>query len=137
MSTPQKPAVPNSAIEDLAAALGQAIRESQPRKRTTYKDALAQNPIPELPQPTFQNSKAVNPRGLSDDTLKKLATIPSGTYLNGLISVIRDVNRRTLDFYYDNYSSTDRRVNFMLAVTSFSDLVNKVHAEATAASAKQ
>lgn len=126
----------NAIAEAIAAGVQAALAANAPKRKVTYGEVAAKNAPPKLMAPAYQNSKEVNPRGLSDATIQKLFEIPTGSYLNGLVRVHRRPDLG-IEFYYDNYSSPDRRVAFMLAVRSFSDMVAKLHDEAQSRAASK
>jgi hypothetical protein len=81
-----------------------------------------------LPRPVYQNAFAVEPRGLSQDTIDKLMAIPSGKYLHGVVSVTVDEKGRIFLRY--PAATIEDRMNFSRVVKDFPDLVDQLYAEA-------
>ena len=105
------------------------------RVKVSYGDYPAANPEGNPLKPAFQNGREVNPSGLSDDTIKKLSLIQPGRYLGGLITV----NQTASGGVHFKYKSTtpDERMNFTMAVHSFSDMVAKISAEMASQTVEQ
>src|SRR5262249_51906834 len=143
MSTRPKSEQPDGAAPDLATALIESanrqielielLHANQPRKRKTSGDALIEMTRKQFKYPVFQNGIEAQPHGLSDDTLKKVATLAPGRYLSDVVQVVRtgrDSEQRIF-LFYDN-STIDKKMMLKSHFTSFSDLIDKIVKEMAA-----
>jgi len=93
---------------------------------TDYQEKLRRE-TQVLKRPAFQNGFPVNPSGLSDEVIDRLATVKPGKYLGGAVTVAIDGNDG-IHLIYKN-KTVEQRMAFARLVTSFSDLVNKIWSE--------
>jgi hypothetical protein len=132
-----------AATPDLAAALIEStnrqtelmerLAANQPKKRKTQADIVARRERKRFVHPIYQNGIEAQPYGLSDDTLKRCATLASGKYLNDVVEVVRtgkDENQR-IHLFYDN-TTVDKRMALKDSFASFSDMVLKITREMAA-----
>lgn len=113
-------------------AFAAAINENAPKKKVSYGEYMRR---PEqiasqktLKRVTYQNGFVVNPSGLSDATIDKLAELETGKYMSGVVDVLAKDNGGPIYLRYKN-SSPDDRMTLASNFSSFSDLVQKLHAE--------
>lgn len=121
------------------AQVFQAIKDANPPKviDAITPEYLAKHPVPRLLKPAYQNGFDVNPSGLSDATITKLAELKTGHYLNGVVKVIvEDGGAGAVHLLYAN-KSPDQRMALRDHFRSFSELVDKIYAEQTARDAER
>lgn len=112
-----------------------AIKNS-PRRKKTMAEYLKEHPRKRLLRPVFQNGRPVNPRGLSLETIKKLDTLATGHYCDGLIDVVRvkdginGVNSR-IHIMYNNKSEM-QKMEIYIRFPSFTKMVNDILADMAA-----
>jgi hypothetical protein len=101
-----------------------------PRRRKTLREFLKERPQKRLIRPVFQNGREVNPAGLSDETIKRLDTVATGIYGNGMLNVIRltDGLHSRIHIMYSN-KSIEQRMAFYMQFPSFTSIVNTVVSE--------
>jgi hypothetical protein len=107
----------------------EALKQSQPPRDVSFGDTDYQERLREstkvLKRPAYQNGYEVNPSGLSDEVIDRLAALKPGAYLKNVVTVAVDGNN-AVHLIYKNRTPDQR---MQLPFTSFSDLVNKVWAE--------
>lgn len=134
---------PDDASPDIATALIESanrqtelmemLAANQPRKRKTHGEVLVEMTRKQFKYPLFQNGIQAQARGLSDDTIRKAATLASGRYLNDIVEVVRtgrDKDQRIF-LVYDN-RTIDKKMMLQRHFTSFSDLIDKLTKEMAA-----
>lgn len=113
----------------------EALKASQPVKDVNFGDtdyqARLRATTSTLRRPAFQNGFEVNPSGLSDEVLDRLAQLQPGTYLGGVVRVAVD-GQDAIHLIYKNKTVEQRFANERL-FGSFSALVNTIWAEQGAA----
>ncbi len=108
----------------------EALRASQPPREVQFGDPDYQAKLRAerkvLKRPAFQNGFEVNPSGLSDEVIDRLANLAPGAYLGGRVRVA--IENDAVHLIYKNREIEHRMANDRL-FSSFSDLVNKIWAE--------
>lgn len=84
----------------------------------------------EFPVPVFQNGKQAEPRGLKAETRARMADLKPGTYITGLVSVLREPNG-TVHLQYRHSTMADQ-IKLSQHVRNFDDLIDQIWAEQTA-----
>ena len=114
--------------QTIGAAFGDALIKSQGRKKVSYGDFMARRgPREQLKRKAFQNGYEVNPSGLSTATIEKLDQLASGRYLSNWVTIVNTPDK-AIHIRYANKTPDDRMTN-ATKFSSFTDLVNQVHAE--------
>jgi len=107
-----------------------ALKASQPPREVQFGDPDYQAKLRAerkvLKRPAFQNGFEVNPSGLSDEVIDRLANLAPGAYLGGRVKVA--LENDAVHLIYKNREIEHRMANDRL-FSSFSDLVNKIWAE--------
>jgi hypothetical protein len=107
-----------------------ALRESQTPREVNFGDtdyqARLRAETKVLKRPAFQNGYEVNPSGLSDEVIERLANLKPGSYIGGVVKVA--VEGESIHLIYKNRTA-DQRMALNAKFSSFSDLVNKIWAE--------
>ena len=108
----------------------EALKASQPPREVQFGDPDYQAKLRAerkvLKRPAFQNGFEVNPSGLSDEVIDRLANLAPGAYLGGRVKVA--LENDAVHLIYKNREIEHRMANDRL-FSSFSDLVNKIWAE--------
>jgi hypothetical protein len=123
----------NADLAQQNAKFNELLVKNAPRRRKTMAEYLAKNPRKRLLHQTFQNGREVNPKGLSEETIKKLDTIAPGLYAQGLIEVerrTRGINGRDtmILIRYNNKHDSDRS-NFYMQFRTFREMVDVIISE--------
>jgi hypothetical protein len=116
----------------LAAAITAGIAANQPARQVPFHEymALPENREPELKRPVFQNGQPIQIRGCSADTIKHCDELEPGAYLGGVIRVTRNGQPPNEETHIDYpWSSVNERMIIYGLVSSFSDMVAKIHKE--------
>jgi hypothetical protein len=104
-----------------------ALRSSQPRREINFGDQDYQEQLraerQTLKKPAFQNGFEVNPSGLSDETIDRLANLTPGVYAGGLIRVATDND--AIHLIYKN-KTVEQRMAFGQRFPSFTAMVNAI-----------
>lgn len=113
----------------LNAVLGSLPKQKPLDAITPEYLADPRNKVQRLQRPAFQNGYPVNPDGLSDATIQKLAELTTGKYLGGVITIhVDDSAERATNINYRNKTMAER-FEMQRQVSSFSDMIDKCHAE--------
>lgn len=146
MSTEQMLATALTALSDSNAKIASLMekqtdynefaKQNAPRRRVTMAEHLATNPPKRLLHEVYQNGRLVNPAGLSLATIKRLDTIATGQYCDGLVDVVRikaGVNglHSRIHIIYSN-KSIEQRMVFYMRFPSFTKIVNDITDEMVA-----
>lgn len=120
----------NADLAQQNAKFNELLVKNAPRRRKTMAEYLVKNPRKRLLHQTFQNGREVNPKGLSEDTIKRLDTIAPGLYAQGLIEVerrTRGINGRDtmILIRYNNKHDSDRS-NFYMKFRTFREMVDTI-----------
>lgn len=121
---------------ELGAAIAQGVEAAQPKKDVEFGEWISrpENREPDLARPVFQNGSPIQIKGCSQDTIDHLNALQPGKYLGGAITVtVRgDEPNQQVHITYPCARLSERMKIYQL-VTSFSDMVQKIHQEAQAA----
>lgn len=113
----------------------EALKSAQPARDVNFADqeyqAALRESTRELKRPAFQNGFEVNPVGLSDETIDRLAKLKPGTYIGGRVRVAVD-GQDAIHLIYKN-KSVEQRFENERVFGSFSELVSKIWTEQQAA----
>ena len=111
-----------------------------PRRKKTMPEYLAERKKrgggKQLLHDVYQNGRLVNPSGLSDDTIKLLDTLATGSYCDGMVDVVRrregpeGIGTR-IHLRYNN-GTIEERMQFYMRFPSFTKLVKDIAAEMAA-----
>lgn len=137
----------NQKITDMMeqqAKYNQAALRIAPRRKKSMPEYLSERRKKRggdkfLPHLVFQNGRAVNPSGLSNETIGKLDTLASGRYCDGVVDVQRisdgiDGISSRIHLRYNN-GTIEERMRFYMRFPSFTVLVTAI-ADEMAARAK-
>lgn len=117
-------------IQERQARATEALMANTPPRDINYGDQDYQERLraetKTLTRSAFQNGFEVNPSGLSDETIDRLANLAPGTYLGGTVTVA--LANDAVHLLYKN-RTPDQRMAFQAKVSSFSDMVQKIWAE--------
>jgi hypothetical protein len=119
--------------ERLAKAQEQ-LAHNQPVREITFADAeyqarlKAEGFLTQLEAPAFQNGKDIEPRGLSPDTIHRLARLAPGKYCGGRVEVIVD-NRDQRHLRYKSATPEERMRFYFEVGFDLNDIVGKMWAE--------
>jgi hypothetical protein len=123
----------HSSSQATADALLDALKKPVQDSITPEYLADPRNRQQKLKKPAYQNAYPVNPDGLSDATIDKLAELKPGSYFGGYLTVAEENGKTFL--LYKSRSLADRLEQSQY-FTSFSDMVDKIHAEMLARNEK-
>jgi hypothetical protein len=124
----------HESTESIANALREALKPAVKDAITPEYLADPRNREQKLKKPAFQNSRLVSPHGLSDAVIDKLAALKHGDYMGGYVQVRE--NKGATHLFYPSKTIAER-FEQQKYFTSFSDLVDKLHAEMSARDAEE
>jgi hypothetical protein len=123
----------------MTEAMKTAIQSVQPKNiQTMSAEAFQSVEWPKPPIPTFQNGMTINLSGVKpperlEKALSQLGEIPSGKYLDGVVSVTRQEPAHNtegrLDIRYD-HSTTEKRMVYSSMVHDLPDMIDQLWREA-------
>jgi hypothetical protein len=111
--------------------------QATPKRRKSLQEFMAERPEKKMLRDVYQNGRLVNPSGLSTATLKRLDTLATGSYADGLVHVVRigaGVDSR-IHIMYSN-KTIEQRMAFYVRFPSFTALVNAIADEMAAKGVK-
>lgn len=118
----------------IAQALA-ALAANQPKRVITedspeYQDRLrAEGIFDAFPKPVYQNGRECEPRGLSEETRTRAASLKPGTYTVGRTTVTVDVTSDGGRHIKYRSKSVEERMSYASSWSDFSDLIDKLWAQ--------
>ena len=125
-----------ASLMEKQADFNEFAKQNATPRRKTMQEYLQENPRKRLLHDVYQNSRLVNPSGLSWATIKRLDTLATGKYCDGLIDVVRikdgvdGLNTRIHIFYANK--TLEQRMSFYVMFPSFTKMVNAIADEMAA-----